>query len=269
MSATEAHSSSRDSADRSFRSVPDIGYRVYGLAALALGVIGLVWGDFAAGWQPVPAGIPHRALLAWLVGATELFAGAALLWRRTAVTGAVILTAVDALNVILLHIPRALAQPMVFDRWANIAESSAVTMGGLLAYTILTGRDGSSALRRTGWVIFGLCCLVFGAVHFIYLKAVADWVPKYLPFGQYFWAQLTGVAHIAAGLAILSGVRARLAAQLLTVMFLVFQLLIHIPFLLADPRSHFNWTINAWNLALTGAAWIVANSLREGTVRKQ
>lgn len=32
----------------------DLGRHVYGLAAVALGIIGLVFGDFANVWQPVP-----------------------------------------------------------------------------------------------------------------------------------------------------------------------------------------------------------------------
>jgi hypothetical protein len=87
-------------------------------------------------------------------------------------------------------------------------------------------------------------------------------VPKWLPPSQEFWAYATGIGHIAAGVAILTGVQARLAAILLTVMFASFTPLVHVPMLLADPSSHFmNWTENALNLALTGAAWVVADSL--------
>jgi hypothetical protein len=36
--------------------------------------------------------------------------------------------------------------------------------------------------------------------------------------------------------------------------------LIHAPLLIAE-HSHLNWVMNAMNLALTGAAWITADSL--------
>ena len=42
-----------------------LGQRVFGLAAVALGVVGLVWDDFALVWQPVPANLPGRAMLAY------------------------------------------------------------------------------------------------------------------------------------------------------------------------------------------------------------
>ena len=75
------------------------------------------------------------------------------------------------------------------------------------------------------------------------------------------WAYATGVGHIAAGVAILTGVHARLAAIVLTAMFASFTPLVHVPMLLADPSSHRIWSENAVNLALIGAAWVVADSL--------
>jgi hypothetical protein len=60
--------------------------------------------------------------------------------------------------------------------------------------------------------------------------------------------------------------QARLAAFLLTAMYASFTPLVHVPILLADPSSFWNWTENALNLALTGAAWVVADSLAQGAV---
>jgi uncharacterized membrane protein len=243
----------------------NVGYRVYGLAALWLGVIGFFWADFASVWQPVPAHIPDRTMLAYLVAATEAVAGLTLLWRRTAASGALALAALFAIGVALLQIPKVIAQPHSIGPWGGVSEQTALVIGGLLAFAMLTEIE-SIAFYRVCWVLFGLCCLIFGAEHFAFEAETAQMVPKYLPFDQVFWARLTGVAHIAAGLGILTGIRARLAAQMLTAMFVVFQAIVHLPVLLHDPSTHFNWTINAINLALVGAAWIVADSLRGRSV---
>lgn len=88
-------------------------------------------------------------------------------------------------------------------------------------------------------------------------------VPKWIPPGPLFWAYATGAAHVAAALALLSGIQARLAAGLLTAMFAVFAVLVRAPLAFAAPGSHLNWVMNAMNLALTGAAWVVADSLAE------
>jgi uncharacterized membrane protein YphA (DoxX/SURF4 family) len=93
------------------------------------------------------------------------------------------------------------------------------------------------------------------------MNLTAPLVPKWLPPTHEFWAYATGVGHIGAGVAILTGVQARLAAILLTAMFASFTLLVHWPMVLADPSSHMNWSENALNPALIGAAWVVADSL--------
>ena len=81
------------------------------------------------------------------------------------------------------------------------------------------------------------------------------------PPSQVFWGYVTGVCFIAAGLAILTGVKARLAATLLTVMIACFGLMANDRILLTGLSSHFNWSESALNLALIGVAWVVADSL--------
>ena len=237
-----------------------LGYRVYGLGAIALGLVGLAFGDFASVWQPVPAGLPGRTEIAYAVAALFLFAGLAASWRGTAKAGAALLATLFTLCVVLLHVPRIVAHPGVFVTWSGAAEQLALVAAGLMLLAG-TGRARSAGLSRIGQTLFGICLLVFGAAHFVYLAETAAMVPKYLPPGQRAWAVATGIAHIAAGLAILSGILARLAAVLATVMFAAFSLLVHIPALIADPHSHLLWAANAINLALIGAAWVVADGV--------
>jgi uncharacterized membrane protein YphA (DoxX/SURF4 family) len=130
---------------------------------------------------------------------------------------------------------------------------------GLVALGGSTGRT-TKPLVPSGRILFALCLFSFGLVHFVYASATASFVPKWLPPGQLFWAYVTGLAHWAACLALLSGVLAKAAARMLTVMFIVFSILVHAPSLLADP-SHFSWAANAMNFALIGAAWLIADSL--------
>jgi uncharacterized membrane protein YphA (DoxX/SURF4 family) len=93
------------------------------------------------------------------------------------------------------------------------------------------------------------------------MNLTAPLVPKWLPPTQEFWGYATGVGFVAAGVALLTGVQARLAAILLTAMLASFALLVHEPMLVADHSTHFNWTESAENLAMIGAAWVVADSL--------
>jgi len=240
-----------------------IGWRVYGLGVMALAMVCLAWGNFDSG-QPVPKGFPDRTALAYAAGAFMLVAGAAVEWRRTAAWGAAALSAYYALIVvILMNGPLVLAQYTEFDSYSGAAEQLAIAAGGLIVYAANARIDAALAARltRVGQLAFGVCALLFGGAHFFYMQMTVPLVPKWLPPSQAFWAYATGVGHIAAGVAILTGVQARLAAILLTAMYASFTPLVHVPTLLANPSSHFNWSENALNIALTGVAWVVADSL--------
>jgi uncharacterized membrane protein YphA (DoxX/SURF4 family) len=240
-----------------------VSVRIFGVAAVALGLLGLVWGDFAAVWQPVPKDLPRRTALAYAVAVAFLIAGLAMQWRRSAVLGALALTALYTLGVILLHVPRVIAHPSVFVNWSGVAEQLALVAGGLVAYACCAQLEVARAerLSRIGRLMFGVCLIVFGLAHLVYLGPTAELVPKWLPPGQTFWAYATAAGHFAAGIAILCGVLARTAAILLTGMFVVFGILVHAPTIFADPHTHFNWAANAINFALIGSAWVIASKI--------
>lgn len=235
---------------------------IYGLAAIAVGGVGLIWGDFLSVWQPVPKSLPGRTALAYAVAVIFLVAGIALQCRRSAAAGALALTLLYVLGVVALHVPSIIAHPTVFQAWSGTAEQMALVAGGLVACAFCMQIAPQSADRavRAAQIIFGICLILFGLAHIFYLKATADFVPAWIPPGQVFWAYATAAGHIAAGLAIISGVAARIAAVLLTAMFVVFGILVHAPLIFADPHAHFNWAANAMNTALIGAAWLIAAS---------
>jgi uncharacterized membrane protein YphA (DoxX/SURF4 family) len=115
--------------------------------------------------------------------------------------------------------------------------------------------------------IFGACLIVFGISEFVYAAFTASLVPAWLPPSQLFWAWVTGICQIAAGLALLSGVKARLAAILLTAMYLVFTLIVHLPRVIADPSAIGAWSENGVNLVLMGAAWVLVDALGRWRMR--
>ena len=83
-------------------------------------------------------------------------------------------------------------------------------------------------LRPPGLVCFGVSSMVFGIVHFFYARAIASLIPLWIP-GAIAWAYLLGVARIAAGLSIVTRVQARLAATLLSVMYALWIVFVHLP----------------------------------------
>jgi uncharacterized membrane protein len=240
-----------------------LGWRVYGLGVMAVGVASLVFGDFDPG-QPVPPNFPARTALAYAAGALMAVAAAAVEWRRTAAWGAAALTVYYAFFVVILMNGRLLPTDYaVFVTYENMAMQLAIAAGGVIVYAATARIDAALGARLThlGRLAFGVCSLVFGGAHFVYMKNTASLVPTWLPPTQEFWGYATGVGFVAAGVAILTGVQARLAAILLTAMLASFGVLANGRVLLADHSSHWNWTESAVNLAVTGAAWVVADSL--------
>jgi uncharacterized membrane protein len=160
--------------------------------------------------------------------------------------------------VLVLHLPGALKSPGNLGLWLGVFEILALTAGGAIFLGL--ARPAPERFVRLGRLVFGLCPLIFGVSHLVYAKFTASMVPSWIPPGQLFWAYATGLAHIAGGLAILSGVQARLAATLLAAMFGTFVVLLHLPRVIAEPTSQLEWTMLAIALSLTGAAWIVRSS---------
>jgi len=236
-----------------------LGNRVYGLAAIALGAIGLVWGDFATVWQPVPAETPGYGVLAYAAAGLLIAGGLAMLFRRSTPGGALVLASLYAVFALLWG-RRVLAAPEMFGTWLGAAEQLALVVAGAVAAVGALPGEVRAGRMQIGSVAFGLCLLVFGAAHLILLKETAAFVPEWLPRRD-LWAAGTGIADVLAGLALLSGIAAALASRLVVLMFIGFGALIWAPILYADPHGHIPLTGNAINLALVGAAWVLADSI--------
>lgn len=241
---------------------PESGRRAFALGALVLGVAQLVFGDFAVMWEPVQPGVPYRAVLSYLTGAL-LIVGAACAWpRRTARIGAVIVGAIH-LVFALLWLPRVIGFPQIYGTWGGMFEELAPATGALVLYGMMDGDDPARGERiaQIGRYAFAICALSFGIEHFTALAQTAAMVPTWIPGSGRFWAVATGTFHVLAGLAILTGVLATLAARLLAAMLIAFGIAIWLPRIVAAPNAHATWAGNGVNLVIAGAAWIVADWL--------
>jgi uncharacterized membrane protein YphA (DoxX/SURF4 family) len=96
--------------------------------------------------------------------------------------------------------------------------------------------------------------------HFFYTAATAQMIPAWIPAHLVF-AYLTGAGHLAAGIALLTGMVPRLAATCEALMLGAFVLLLHVPLVAASPHERINWTMLAVALAFDGGIWLVASAL--------
>jgi uncharacterized membrane protein YphA (DoxX/SURF4 family) len=228
---------------------------LYALGAILLGAVGLYFHDFALQWQAVPAGIPARTLLAHVSGVILIIGGGAILSRKGERLGALLLAAFYGLWVVAFHLPNAFKSMGSIGAWNPPAEITFLAMGGLALFAA-----GAGALRGTlnlvARFLAGASAMVFGFAHFNYIDFTAGFIPAWIP-GKVFFAWATGAGHLAAGLAFVSGIQARLAATLLAAMMGSFVVLLHVPRVIAHPEVHAEWIMLAISTALTGSAWLL------------
>jgi hypothetical protein len=235
-----------------------IGRHVFGVAALALGLITLAWRDYS-GWHEL-------RYLAYAAAAAQILGGAAMQFRRTEKAGAGVLGAVYLVSA-LLCVPGIVAAPRIYNNWGNFFEQLSLVTGGAIVYARLSPAPSRETLYRIGRILLGICAASFALEQAFYLGATAKLVPKWLPPSQMFWAVTTTVLFALAAVALLTNRMALLATRLLTMMLVIFGLLVWMPLLLSDPRNDTNWSETAETFAIAGTAWILADLLGEHPLR--
>jgi len=235
--------------------------RIAGLCLLAsssasLALLSLVYGDFAPMWRAFPP-MEVRGIVIDGLALLLLAASFGLLRPVTRMPSLAAIIAYQAIWA-AIAVPPILAAPLSLGSWYGCAEAATALAGPLILY--------APRLVRPGEILFGVTCVFYGWSHFTYADYTAGMVPAYLPGGLII-AYLTGAAHIAAGLAIVTGVFARLASLLETAMMSLFGLLVWVPSFFADPKPSWaaspqnQWSELVVNLVLVASAGIVAISL--------
>jgi uncharacterized membrane protein len=229
------------------------------LAIIGRGVLALLVRDFALFWQPVPAWIPGPSNLAVILGTVLVAGGIGLFFPRFRKQSAWAL-AIYALVFVLVRGSVAIQHPAEVVSWESLSEAIALFAG---VFLIAPSANRSQRIARA---LFGACCVVFGVSHFAYAEFTAGMVPSWLP-ARVAFVYATGVAHAAAGVAILIRRWDRLAAMLEACMLGLFVAVVHVPSLWMSPAP--KWAATApeqWMelliaLSVAGAAATVAESI--------
>jgi uncharacterized membrane protein len=249
--------------------IAGVGHLILALTLIALGIQGLVQGDFGAIWQPVSKGVPARELLIYLCALISLLCGLGLLWPRTAAVAARVLLAYLLLWMSFDKLPVIFRAPGVEVSYESWGETAVIVAAAWVLYVWLaTGWDRrhlgfatDEKGLRLARLLFGLALIAFGLSHFVYAKETAGLVPRWVPYHLPF-AYFTGGAYLAAGAAVILGVCARLAARLSALQMGLFTLLVWVPVAAAGSKDPSVWSEMVLSWVLTASAWVVMDSYR-------
>lgn len=230
---------------------------VFGAAALSLGIAGLVLNDqLISNWQ-----LPGTPAFIVVTSVAQIIGGAVMLFRKTTGLGAIILGIVY-LVFSLTFVPDIVAEPGVYASWGNVFYQLALVAGAVVAYGLASpSRPKITNLYRGAVILFGLCNISFAIEQVEFLARTVSLVPRWIPPSGMFWAIATTIAFGLAGIALVIRYQSLLASRLLALMLGIFGITIWIPTLIADPKTHSNWSEGIETFAIAGVAWIVADFL--------
>jgi uncharacterized membrane protein len=240
---------------------------LFAVGMIGLGILALVYGDFALVWQPVALWIPGRTILAYGSGLIMLLGGVGLLLRTTAAWSARILFPY-LIVWLLLKVPALVVAPQMEAVWLGFGELAVLLAGGWVLFaklaelreesplTFATGQNGIHLAQ----MLFAVSIIPIGLSHLVYVKETADLVPAWLPY-RVGWAYLTGAGQIACGLGVLFSIFPRVAARAEAGMISLFTILVWGPAILAAPTTRLPWTAFFISWAIASAAWIVAQNI--------
>jgi uncharacterized membrane protein len=240
---------------------------LFAVGMIGLGILALIYGDFALVWQPVAPWVPGRTILAYGSGFIMVLGGVGLLFRATTAWSARILFSY-LIVWLLLKVPALLVAPRMEAVWLGFGEIAVLLSGGWVLFaklaapregaplTLVTGEKGVHLAR----MLFAISLLPIGLSHLVYVKETAELVPAWLPY-RVGWAYLTGVGQIACGLGVLFSIFPRMAATAEAGMISLFTLLVWGPAILAAPATRLPWTAFFISWAIASAAWVVAQNI--------
>jgi uncharacterized membrane protein YphA (DoxX/SURF4 family) len=257
-----------------------LGRLIFAVGLLGFAAVCFVFRDGVNSLQPLPASMPGHAALGYVTGVLLLAAAVCIAADVELALVGLALGAFFFLWVLVFHVPARVARPLAMGPWVGTMETVAFAgVAWMLAALAAAGGSVGDPLRKLAFRMadigrwcFGLAFLQFALAHFMYGPFTANLIPAWYP-GRLFLAYFVGCAHLAAALAVLTGIQARLAGRLLAVMFAIFVITLHISRALESEQSRGRgeWTSLMVAVAMCGASVIVAldAARREAQVRAQ
>jgi uncharacterized membrane protein YphA (DoxX/SURF4 family) len=243
-----------------------INLALFGAGAASLGILSIVFNDFAPLWNAIPSALPGRAFWVDACGSVLIAASVGLCFARATLPS---VATIGAYYVFwgIGSAPPIFSLLLSFGSWYGLVIASSAIAGAWILYAGMAFPSRNERSVRVARVVFGLACIFYGCSHFAFADYTASFLPAWLP-GRLVFAYFTGICHVAGGVGIALGIVPRLAATLEAIMMSLFGVLIWVPSFFAHPRPEWaGTTLNQCSelvvtLVLAAAAWSIAASLR-------
>jgi uncharacterized membrane protein len=229
---------------------------------IAFGVQHILMDDFIAGRAPAwPESFPGQMVWAYGTGLIIIMTGLAVIVDKKArlallTTGLLILVWAGLRNVYQL-----ILNPEYGGLLTNLFKSLSIGGGAFIVADTFQKREFAAdafiqKMATVGVYFVGAFLLVGGIQHFIFVDFVKFLIPTWIP-GSTFWAYFAGVALIASGLGILTGIKRPLAALLSGIMIFIWVLVLHIPRAIENQNQN-EWTAVFEALAVSGILLLIS-----------
>lgn len=246
-----------------------IGRVIFALAMLGLGVESLVCAHVSGpnlgfGYTAIPIlpFLPPLPWLGYLFGVILAACAVGMLIPRTVRLASLAMGSLLFLCLLVLELPKYLPHAASISLRTVAAEVLA-----LAALAWLLAPAAPEPLARVSRWLFALSLLVFGADHFPALVFIANLIPAWIPWHQ-FWVAFFGAALMAGGVAIAFRVLTWWAAVGTGLVFAIWVVTLHIPRVLGlygipgathDPAE---WSSLCNAIAMWGGCWGLAAGFR-------
>jgi uncharacterized membrane protein len=242
-----------------------LGRIFFAIPLLVFAIEYLAHGRWQGGMPPVPPWTHGEHIFSYVTGAVLLAIGISLLINKEARLSATLLGLLFLFSVVFLHAAKHFSG-IIHDGVIRTRAFETFALGGAAFLLTALVAKGSSTqflasanpmLAVIGRYIYAFSMIIFGVQHFLYAQYIAFLIPKWMP-AHLFLAYFTGVAFIAAGLAVALHFFSRLASVLLGLMFLLWVITLHTPRVIASPHNTDELVSLFVALAFSGASFLLA-----------
>ncbi len=237
-----------------------VGHVFLAIAMFGFGVLYLLFGRFVGGLALAQDWTPGLPPLAYVFGIVLVAAGILMLVPKFEARAALCMGVIFIAGVVVVNFGHVATLFAGGGERTRALEPLAIGSACLVLSAALRGdRSGTGALARLGRFLFAFSLCIFGFQHFESFAFIASLIPSWIPVHPAF-VFITGTGFIAAGVAIGTGILARLGAGFLGLMFFLWVLVLHGPLVATHIDNGFQWGSLFVAMAMCGSGWILAST---------